>query len=212
MSASTHGEREQELDHRTSQTDRSPSDGQLEDDEVYHLLQTKRRRLVLRYLRGREGPIEMRDVAEQVAAWEHDTTVAELRSKQRQRVYIPLYQTHLPKLDEAGVIEYNQSRGVIEPTDGIHQLYRVLEKSDGTDGETRDETDVPAVDEDATKELDRAETSSRSSTTYFGGATLLSTGLLTAAWSGLIVLPGLLLSSVITALFTVVTLGVGFRR
>ena len=87
----------------------------LSDDEFFHLLQTSRRRDVLRYLRVREGPVRMRDVAEQVAAWEHGTTVAQLTSNERQRVYIALYQAHLPTLADAGVIAYNKPRGVIEP-------------------------------------------------------------------------------------------------
>jgi len=87
----------------------------LSKDELFHLLQNSRRRGVLRYLRGREGPVRMREVAEQVAAWEHDTTVAGLSSDERQRVYVALYQSHLDTLAESGVIEYDKSGGVIEP-------------------------------------------------------------------------------------------------
>lgn len=86
-------------------------------DDAFHLLQNARRRAVLRYLIEHEGTarFRMRDIAEAVAAWEHDTTVQQLCSDERQRVYIALYQSHLPKLDEQGIIEYNQSRGVVEP-------------------------------------------------------------------------------------------------
>ena len=86
----------------------------LTTDDVFHLLQNERRRNVLRYLRDTDGQVRMRDVAEQVAAWEHNTTVEGLSSDQRQRVYIPLYQSHLPKLDKAGLIEYQQNRGIVE--------------------------------------------------------------------------------------------------
>lgn len=95
-------------------TDTTPG-GSLPKDDLFHLLQNSRRRAVLRYLRGREGPVRMRDVAEQVAAWENDTTVAALRSDERQRVYVALYQSHLDALADAGVIEYDKSRGVLEP-------------------------------------------------------------------------------------------------
>lgn len=53
----------------------------------------------------------MRDVAEQVAVWEHDTTVAQLTSDERQRVCISLYQPHLETLEEARVIAYNKPCG-----------------------------------------------------------------------------------------------------
>ena len=56
----------------------------------------------------------MHDIAEQVAAWENETTVQALTSDELQRADIPLYQSHLPKLDEEGAIEYNKNRGIVE--------------------------------------------------------------------------------------------------
>ena len=96
-------------------------------DEIFHLLQCRRRRDALRYLRGHDGPVRMCDLAEQVAAWEHDTTLEALSSTQRQRVYIPLYQDHLPKLDEAGVIDYDQERGAVERTPLADRLDHYLD-------------------------------------------------------------------------------------
>jgi DNA-binding transcriptional ArsR family regulator len=114
-------------------------------DDVFHLLQNERRRRVLQYLEETDGTVEMGDIAEQVAAWEHDTTVRALSSDQRQRVYIALYQAHLPKLDEAGVIEYNQNRGRVEPTDRIETLTAYLDLSD------EDEDESPEHDVDWVK-------------------------------------------------------------
>lgn len=112
----------------------SPSEvSSLSKDEIFHLLQNERRRLVLRYLRGTEEPVRMRDVAEQVAAWEHDTTVAELTSKQRQRVYIPLYQSHLSKLDEAGLIDYQKNRGIVERKPFADQVDQYLQAAPATE-------------------------------------------------------------------------------
>jgi len=91
-------------------------------DDLFHLLQNERRRAVIRYLEGREQSVKMRDVAEQVAAWEHDTTVQALTSDQRQRVYIALYQSHLDTLDDAGVIDYNKSRGIVDPQPPLDQV------------------------------------------------------------------------------------------
>ena len=194
MSAATTDDRQRTSDGPALETGDPAPEGPLEDDEVYHLLQTRRRRLVLRYLRDREGPHEMRDVAEQVAAWEHDTTVRELRSEERQRVYIALYQTHLPRLDEAGVIEYQQSRGVVDPTDRIDQLYEVLDVD---------------VDGDGGSGAASEGRSNRGTVTYYGGASLASTGLVTAAWTGLVALPGLLVATMVTALFALLTVGYG---
>ncbi|WP_126661954.1 DUF7344 domain-containing protein [Haloterrigena salifodinae] len=99
----------------------------LSPDETFHILQTFRRRESIRYLLREDGPVKMRDVAEHVAAREHETTVAELTSAQRQRVYIPLYQSHLPKLDTAGVIEYDKPRGIVRPTERLESFRPYLE-------------------------------------------------------------------------------------
>jgi hypothetical protein len=109
-------------------------------DEIFHLLQNQRRRQVLRRLRDVEDRVAMADLAEQVAAWEHDTTVEALTSTERQRVYIALYQRHLPKLDDMDVIDYNQSRGVVEPRPRAASVtsYLELATDDGsTHGSTR---------------------------------------------------------------------------
>lgn len=122
----------------------SPTDAaSLSKDDIFHLLQNERRRLVLRYLRGTDEPVRMRDIAEQVAAWEHDTTVEELTSTQRQRVYIPLYQSHLSKLDEAGLIDYQQNRGIVERkplADQVDSYLRETPPTEPTAGGRPDES------------------------------------------------------------------------
>ncbi|MFC4552054.1 MULTISPECIES: DUF7344 domain-containing protein [Halorussus] len=120
---------------------KSETTEELSVDQVFHLLQTERRRNALKYLARHDGPVEMRDMAEQVAAWEYDTTVEGLTSDQRQRVYIGLYQTHLPKLDEAGVVEYNQSRGIVERTPAASQFDRYLDDAPGGADEESDDSD-----------------------------------------------------------------------
>lgn len=56
---------------------------------------------------------------------ENDTTVKRLSSDQRKRVYIGLYQCHLPKMDKLGVVEYDKNRGRIELQDS-HQNRAIL--------------------------------------------------------------------------------------
>jgi hypothetical protein len=134
-------------DLRTTDATAETEEGEAESlsrDDLFHLLQNSRRRAVLRYLRGRSGPVRMRDVAEQVAAWEHGTTVARLTSEERQRVYIALYQSHLDTLAEAGVIDYNKPRGVIEPRPLLDRVASFLdpdwsdENEDEADGDERE--------------------------------------------------------------------------
>jgi len=86
---------------------------ELSRDRVFDILSSPRRRYVLYFLRTEESPIQLTDLAEHVAAWENDTTVEELSSQQRKRVYVSLYQTHLPKLAEAGLVEYDDESGEV---------------------------------------------------------------------------------------------------
>ncbi|MFC6725706.1 hypothetical protein ACFQE1_15285, partial [Halobium palmae] len=88
----------------------------IEKDDLFHVLQNQRRRRVLNYLRTAEGSVDMRDLAEQVAAWENEKEATAITSEERQRAYIALYQSHLPKLDGMGVVEYDQDRGTVERT------------------------------------------------------------------------------------------------
>ncbi len=176
---------------RTDVQQDEDDDGRLSKDEMFHILQNERRRRVLEFISNCDGPVEMRDVAEQVAAWEHDTTVQALTSDERQRVYIALYQSHLPKLDDVGLIDYNQSRGIIDPRETVEQVEPYLNTaesaSDGT-SETPDRTSV------LTARL-----------VPFRAALLVGVVLVAAAWLGLPAsfgIPDPAVATVIVVLFT----------
>lgn len=92
----------------------NPTAMDLSQDQVFEVLKSPRRRYALYYLKQVGGRAELSDITEQVAAWENEIPVGNLSSEQRKRVYISLYQTHMPKLDDSNVVEYDQSRGVVE--------------------------------------------------------------------------------------------------
>jgi len=74
-------------------------------DRVFTLLRNRRRRLVLEYLRDCESTTQS-DLARHVAAVENGISEDAVTSTQRKRVYVSLYQAHLPKLDEFGAISF----------------------------------------------------------------------------------------------------------
>ena len=90
----------------------SSGEEQVTQDLVFDILSSARRRRVL-YLLKTEGPMELTALAERVAARENDTTVEDLTRQQRKRVYVSLYQTHVPKLAEAGFVDHDQDSGVV---------------------------------------------------------------------------------------------------
>lgn len=95
-------------------------------DETFELLKNSRRRAVIRQLIERDGSAQLSDLAEHIAAAENGITVHELSSDQRKRVYIGLYQCHLPKMDNLGVIEYDKNRGTVELQESVTQLLPYL--------------------------------------------------------------------------------------
>ena len=86
----------------------------VELDQVFKLLRNRRRRDVFWYLLGTDEEVRLGDLAEAIAARECDKPVSQITSQERKRVYIGLYQGHLPKMDDCGVIEYDQQRGTID--------------------------------------------------------------------------------------------------
>ncbi|MGQ4554359.1 DUF7344 domain-containing protein [Halobellus sp. GM3] len=78
-----------------------------EKNELYDLLSNHRRRYVIHFCKRADGPVTLSDLAEQVAAWEQDKEIAELTSAERKRVYTSLQQTHLDRLADAGIIDYD---------------------------------------------------------------------------------------------------------
>lgn len=104
----------------------SIEDEPLTQDVVFDILSSARRRYVLYQLRTEDGPVELTELAEDVAAWENDTTVDELTKQQRKRVYVSLYQTHVPKLEDAGLVQYDQDSGEVRLTQAANDIDQYL--------------------------------------------------------------------------------------
>ncbi|GGK71161.1 hypothetical protein GCM10009067_24330 [Haloarcula sebkhae] len=104
---------------------------ELSRDQMFDILSSSRRRYTLYYLRQQKEPVQLTDLAEELAAWENDTTVEELSSQARKRVYVSLYQTHAPKLQEAGLITYDADTGEIALREDAPEVEPFISNSDG---------------------------------------------------------------------------------
>ena len=82
-----------------------PDDESLAASEIHDVLRNDRRRLVLERLRADGGTETVADLAERIGAIESGETPPPRNV--RQSVYVSLHQTHLPKLDELEIIEYD---------------------------------------------------------------------------------------------------------
>jgi hypothetical protein len=99
-------------------------------DQVFEILKNRRRRETLKYLLENGGNASLSDLAEHIAAIENDTTVRAISSSQRKRVYVGLYQCHLPKMDDMDIVDFDQNRGTIELSQNVDQLETYLEDDD----------------------------------------------------------------------------------
>jgi hypothetical protein len=94
---------------------------------VFEMLSNSRRRYVVHYLLDADRETELRDLARAVAAWENDKDPDDVTSQERRRVYNALQQAHLPKMDDAGLVAFDASRGTVAAADDLADLRVYLE-------------------------------------------------------------------------------------
>lgn len=112
----------------TSVGSMSVGEQSLSKDTIFDILSNSRRRYVLYYLDQEPESIQLTDLAEHVAAWENGTDVDSLGKKESKRVYVSLYQTHIPKLAEAGLIEYDKEAGTVSLASNATEIYDYLRR------------------------------------------------------------------------------------
>ncbi|WP_254764768.1 DUF7344 domain-containing protein [Natrinema marinum] len=90
------------------------ADSELTQAELFDVFSNARRRRAVQYLKRRGGSCDLAPLVEQVAAWENDIEPDDVTRTQRRRVYISLYQTHLPMLEDHGIVDWDPDGHEIE--------------------------------------------------------------------------------------------------
>ena len=101
------------------------TDDDLTQAELFDVFSNARRRRAVRCLKAQNGSCELATLVEQVAAWENDANPEDVTRAQRRRVYISLYQTHLPMLEDHGIVDWDPDAHTIEllPSERIFEPY-----------------------------------------------------------------------------------------
>lgn len=110
----------------------SPEDPPLDEfchNEVFDVLGNRRRRYIVYYLINQDCPAACRELAEQVAAWENDAEPDQVATSQYQSVYNSLYQTHLPELEDTGLVRYDRSENLIYPTQQLAEVEHFVDST-----------------------------------------------------------------------------------
>ena len=104
-----------------SDSDGSEEGPELSKDTIFTLLQNSRRRRVLRYLEE-HGEASLSELARYIASQENESHPDEVGNDMRRKVYISLYQTHIPRMADIGVIDYDREEKTIRLRDPASQL------------------------------------------------------------------------------------------
>lgn len=85
----------------------------IDPEDVFEILSNNRRRRVLSHLRENGATSDIRTLSEHLAAVENNVKPSEVTSKQRMRTYTALRQSHLPKMDRKGAINFDENSGEV---------------------------------------------------------------------------------------------------
>ncbi|ELY55415.1 hypothetical protein C491_16917 [Natronococcus amylolyticus DSM 10524] len=103
-----------------------PSREILELDHVYEALGHSRRRYLCYTLLER-AEWSLTDLATKIAAWENGVPEHAVTGLQRERVYVALYHTHVPKLADDDVVTLDESTETIVAAENATQVLAALE-------------------------------------------------------------------------------------
>lgn len=105
---------------------------QLDEDAIFDVLSERRRRDAIGILDELDGgPVGAREIADRIATDEADSIV---REEDEKRVYVALYQCHLPKLEDADVVEWDRDAKMVAAGryfDEVAELRRYVDEDLG---------------------------------------------------------------------------------
>lgn len=97
----------------------------LSTDALHGLLAHHRQCRVLVCL-DQHDQLALADLADEIAAREHDEPIAEIPEGEVLRIYSSLWHAHIPRLEDANVVEYDQDRDIVSLGPNADQLQQYL--------------------------------------------------------------------------------------
>ncbi|WP_458185697.1 DUF7344 domain-containing protein [Haladaptatus sp. NG-WS-4] len=96
----------------------NPNMPPLSQDALFDALASRRSRYILHHLRCEETPVTFADLVDTVAAWETNKSIDLVSNEHRHNVSMSLKHTQLPKLEMAGLVQYDDDRELVDQ--GVH--------------------------------------------------------------------------------------------
>lgn len=97
--------------------------------QIHGLLANERRRGVIERLDASTGTVTVRDLS--IAIAETETGQSPPPARVRESVYTSLHQTHLPKLQEWGVVEYDREQNLVHVRPAVRVVGRHMDVLNG---------------------------------------------------------------------------------
>ncbi len=113
--------------HGPTSTDRLRLERSPRRDDVSRVLGHDRRQTIVQCVRDADGEVAVRTLVSRIADAEYDATIGSTILEQRQRVHAALRRTHLPLLEEYGLVEYERLSGLVFPAARLSDLESTLE-------------------------------------------------------------------------------------
>ncbi|WP_254278600.1 DUF7344 domain-containing protein [Haloarcula marina] len=95
-------------------------------DTAFGVMSNSRRRFILSTLREADAPVELMRLARGIGAQEAGTSPDDIDTAEQKRIYVSLYQTHIPTLEAAGLVEYDETERTVAPTTSVTETDRYL--------------------------------------------------------------------------------------
>ena len=96
-------------------------------ETIDRIVDSDRRRAVLRCVLTADEPISVRRLVAQLADAEYDPTVGTTIHQLRQRIHVSLCRTHLPLLEEHDIVRYDRARSLVGPAVNVSAFESLLE-------------------------------------------------------------------------------------
>lgn len=91
-------------------------------ETMLELYQDQYRRAVLAVLIDEQQSLTVNDLTKTVVKHISQASITEVSADVLTQVQISLHHVHLPKMTEAGLIEYDPESGIVEPTEQFDQV------------------------------------------------------------------------------------------
>lgn len=119
------GKRVVKINDQETNRDRPAADGGM--NALFEVFTNKRRRYILYYVYEIAKPVTIEEIAEYVLVQEAETDVTDLSEKELQPCVLDIYHSHLPKLEQANVVDYDPRSHTVRAWEHAERVQPILE-------------------------------------------------------------------------------------